>query len=85
MKDELEIQNIRKASFLCASVLKNYVVPKLEVVIDGEKAITHVELMDDTEKTAIDDPSKAKVKLKPDNVDTCYAPIFQSGGVFDLM
>ena len=43
MKAELEIQNIRKATFLCASVLKNYVVPKLEVVIDKEKVITHVE------------------------------------------
>lgn len=83
VKDESEIQNIRKASFLCASVLKNYVVPKLEVVIDEEKNITHAELMDDTEKAVID-PSKAKVKLKSDNVDICYPPVFQSGGVFDL-
>lgn len=83
VKDDTEIQNIRKASFLCASVLKNYVVPKLEVVIDEEKTITHAELMDDTEKAVID-PSKAKVKLKPDNVDICYPPVFQSGGVFDL-
>lgn len=83
VKDEMEIQNIRKAAFLCASVLKNYVVPKLEVVIDEEKAITHAELMDDTEKAVID-PSKAKVKLKADNVDICYPPVFQSGGVFDL-
>ncbi|MCO5601625.1 hypothetical protein L7F22_055748 [Adiantum nelumboides] len=83
VKDESEVQNIRKAAFLCASVLKNYVVPKLEVVIDEEKKITHAELMDDTEKAVID-PSKAKVKLKPDNVDICYPPVFQSGGVFDL-
>ncbi|KAH7421678.1 hypothetical protein KP509_13G070600 [Ceratopteris richardii] len=83
VKDETEIQNIRKAGFLSASVLKNYVVPKLEVVIDEEKTITHAELMDDTEKAVID-PSKAKVKLKADNVDICYPPVFQSGGVFDL-
>eukprot|EP00249_Psilotum_nudum_P024634 c29245_g1_i1 orf=537-3725(+) len=83
VKDESEIQNIRKASFLCASVLKNYVVPKLEVIIDEEKTVTHAELMDETEKAVID-PAKAKVKLKAENVDICYPPVFQSGGIFDL-
>ncbi|KAJ7569137.1 hypothetical protein O6H91_01G063000 [Diphasiastrum complanatum] len=83
VKDESEITNIKKAAFLSASVLKKYVIPKLEVVIDEEKTITHAELMDDTE-TAILDPSKAKVKLRADNVDICYPPVFQSGGVFDL-
>ncbi|KAH7278395.1 hypothetical protein KP509_38G039200 [Ceratopteris richardii] len=83
LKDDAEVQNVRKAAFLCASVLKNYVVPKLEVVIDEEKTVTHAELMDDTEKAVVD-PSKAKIKLKPENVDICYPPVFQSGGVFDL-
>ena len=38
MKDELEIQNIRKEVFLCASILKIYVSPKLDVVIDKRKS-----------------------------------------------
>ncbi|KAJ7544149.1 hypothetical protein O6H91_09G066200 [Diphasiastrum complanatum] len=83
VKDEGEITNIKKAAFLGSSVLKNYVVPKLEVVIDEEKKITHAQLMDDAE-TAILDPSRAKVKLQADNVDICYPPVFQSGGVYDL-
>eukprot|EP01018_Ginkgo_biloba_P035545 Gb_23782 [translate_table: standard] len=83
VKDEMEITNIKKASFLCASVLKNYVVPKLEVIIDEEKKVTHSTLMEETEKVILD-PSKAKVKLKAENVDICYPPVFQSGGVFDL-
>ena len=70
MKDELEIQNVRKAIFFCASILRIYVVSQLKIVIDEEKAITHAELMDDLRK-AILDPSKAKVKLKPDNVVGC--------------
>ncbi|KAE8728454.1 FACT complex subunit SPT16-like [Hibiscus syriacus] len=40
---------------------------------------THAALMDETEK-AIVKPQLAKVKLKPENVDICYPPIFQSGG-----
>ncbi|KAG0492646.1 hypothetical protein HPP92_005733 [Vanilla planifolia] len=39
--------------------------------------------MEETEK-AIQDPLKLKVKLKAENVDICYPPIFQSGGKFDL-
>ncbi|KAL8114980.1 hypothetical protein AgCh_021706 [Apium graveolens] len=58
-------------------------VPKLEQVIDEEKKVSHSSLMDDTEK-AIVEPAKIKVKLKAENVDICYPPIFQSGGEFDL-
>ncbi|GLJ05022.1 hypothetical protein SUGI_0009560 [Cryptomeria japonica] len=83
VKDDAEVTNIKKAAFLSASVLKNVVVPRLEVVIDEEKKVTHSDLMDDTEK-AILDPQRAKVKLKADNVDICYSPVFQSGGEFDL-
>ncbi|CBI39651.3 unnamed protein product, partial [Vitis vinifera] len=61
----------------------NVVVPNLENVIDEEKKVTHSSLMDDTEK-AIVDPTKAKVRLRAENVDICYPPIFQSGGKFDL-
>lgn len=82
-KDETEITNIRRASFLCASVLNNDVRPKLEVIIDEEKKVTHSSLMEDTENVILN-PSMAKVKLKAENVDVCYAPVFQSGGVFDL-
>ncbi|KAI6670631.1 hypothetical protein NL676_005516 [Syzygium grande] len=83
VKDDAELLNVKKAAHLTANVLKNYVVPKLENVIDEEKKVTHSSLMDETEK-AILDPSRAKVKLKVDSIDICYPPIFQSGGEFDL-
>lgn len=83
VKDQNELTFIKKAAYLTASAMKNYVVPKLERVIDEEKEVSHASLMDDTEK-AILDPARVKVKLKAENVDICYPPIFQSGGKFDL-
>eukprot|EP00262_Sarcandra_glabra_P002090 TRINITY_DN12346_c0_g1_i1.p1 TRINITY_DN12346_c0_g1~~TRINITY_DN12346_c0_g1_i1.p1 ORF type:complete len:1072 (+),score=240.95 TRINITY_DN12346_c0_g1_i1:261-3476(+) len=83
VKDDTEITNVKKAAFLTSSVMKHFVVPKLEKIIDEEKKVTHSSLMDDTEK-AILDPARVKVKLKAENIDICYPPIFQSGGEFDL-
>ncbi|XP_026432051.1 FACT complex subunit SPT16-like [Papaver somniferum] len=83
VKNNTEITNIKKAAFLSSSVMKHFVVPKLEKIIDEEKKVTHSSLMEDTEK-AVQEPAKVKVKLKADNVDICYPPIFQSGGEFDL-
>ena len=83
VKDSTELTNVRKAAFLSSSVMKQFVVPKLEKVIDEEEKISHSSLMGDTEK-AILEPARIKVKLKAENVDICYPPIFQSGGEFDL-
>ncbi|KDP40616.1 hypothetical protein JCGZ_24615 [Jatropha curcas] len=83
MKDADEILNVKKAAYLTVNVLTNVVVPNLENVIDEEKKVTHSSLMDIAEK-AIMDPAKAKAKLRAENCDICYPPIFQSGGEFDL-
>ncbi|CAL5028226.1 unnamed protein product [Urochloa decumbens] len=83
VKDSTEITCVKKAAYLTTSVLRNFVVPRLEKVIDEEKKVSHSSLMDDTEKVILD-PLKVKVKLKSDNVDICYPPVFQSGGKFDL-
>ncbi|KAK9292165.1 hypothetical protein L1049_020124 [Liquidambar formosana] len=83
IKDSTELTNVKKAAFLTSSVMKHFVVPKLEKVIDEEKKVSHSSLMDDTEKTILE-PARIKVKLKAENVDICYPPIFQSGGEFDL-
>ncbi|KAL9259809.1 FACT complex subunit SPT16-like protein [Drosera capensis] len=83
VKDVEEQKNVRKAAFLTASVMKNFVVPKLEQVIDEEQKVSHSALMDETEKAVLQ-PARVKAKLRPENVDICYPPIFQSGGQFDL-
>lgn len=83
IKEEGELMNVKEAAYLTASTVKFFVVPMLESVIDEEKKVTHSSLTDDTEK-AILEPARFKMKLKADNVDICYPPIFQSGGKFDL-
>ncbi|KAI5424901.1 FACT complex subunit spt16 [Lathyrus oleraceus] len=82
-KSDEEVTFIKRAAYLTASVMKNFVVSKLENVIDEEKKILHSELMEETEKVILE-PSKVNCKLKAENVDICYPPIFQSGGKFDL-
>ncbi|KAM1160129.1 hypothetical protein ACFX15_032573 [Malus domestica] len=83
VKDPVELTYVKKAAYLTSSVMKTFVVPKLEKVIDEEKKISHSSLMDDTEKVILE-PARIKVKLTAANVDICYPPIFQSGGQFDL-
>ncbi|KAF7840699.1 FACT complex subunit SPT16-like [Senna tora] len=68
VKNNEEVTSIKRASYLTTSVMKNFVVPKL---------------MDETEKVILE-PLKVNCKLKAENVDICYPPIFQSGGEFDL-
>jgi len=83
VKDASEIMYVKKAAYLTASVMKKYVVPKLENIVMDEKKVPHSKLMDLTEKTILS-PTKINVKLKAGNVDICYHPIFQSGGKYDL-
>ncbi|GAU18602.1 hypothetical protein TSUD_124330 [Trifolium subterraneum] len=82
-KSNEEVTSIKRAAYLTTSVMKNFVVTKLENVIDEEKKILHSTLMEETEKVILE-PSKVNCKLKADNVDICYPPIFQSGGKFNL-
>lgn len=83
VKEATELTCVRKAAHLTSSVFKHFVIPQLESTIDEEKKIAHSALMEVTEKVILD-PLKVKVKLKSENVDICYPPIFQSGGKFDL-
>jgi nucleosome binding factor SPN SPT16 subunit len=83
VKDTTEVTFVKKSAYLTSSVLKHFVVPKLEKVIKNEKKVSHSSLMNDIEKVILN-PLKVKVKLKPDDIDICYRPIFQSGSKFDL-
>ncbi|KAJ9555978.1 hypothetical protein OSB04_010592 [Centaurea solstitialis] len=83
VKEACELTSVIEAAYLTASAMKLFVVPKLEKVIDKEKKVTHSSLMNETKK-AILEPARIKVKLKADDVDICYPPIFQSGGNFDI-
>ncbi|PPR85496.1 hypothetical protein GOBAR_AA35192 [Gossypium barbadense] len=59
VKDETELTNVKKAAFLTSSVMRQFVVPKLEKAIDEERKVSHSTLMDDTEKTILE-PGRIK-------------------------
>uniref|UniRef100_A0ACD5VAV6 Uncharacterized protein n=1 Tax=Avena sativa TaxID=4498 RepID=A0ACD5VAV6_AVESA len=63
--------------------MRKYVIPKVEKIIVDERKVTHSKLMVLTEKILLT-PINIDVKLKAENVDICYPPIFQSGGKYDL-
>ena len=52
-------------------------------IIDEEKKVKHSKLSEEIEQVLVD-PQKIQVKLTAANLDIAYAPIVQSGGVYDL-
>ncbi|KAG2482945.1 hypothetical protein HYH03_018170 [Edaphochlamys debaryana] len=82
-KDANEVLNVKKAALLAAKAMQNWVVPKVEDVVDSGKKMKHSKLSEMCEE-AITDPQKVQVKLKADNCDIAYPPSFQSGGTYDL-
>jgi Metallopeptidase family M24 len=84
VKDAGEIRMIESASKLSTSVLKNFLVPQMEEIIDEEKKVSHVTLADRTDDALMDEKTAAELKLNPDDVESCFSPIIQSGSTFDL-
>lgn len=81
-KDEVEVLNVKKAAFLAGKVMNN-VVERLEEIIDQEKKVKHSKLSE-TVEGLVTEPTKIGVKLRAENCDIAYPPVFQSGGRFDL-
>lgn len=83
VKDDIELQNVKRAAVFSSVLMQKHLVGRLEAVVDEEVAITHERLAEETEE-AFQDPPKLGVKLNPDLLESCYTPIIQSGGKFDL-
>jgi nucleosome binding factor SPN SPT16 subunit len=82
VKDDRELKHASKAAELSADIFK-LAVGKVEDVIDGDLKITHGKLTEEIEKV-FSDPAAFKIKARADNVESCYSPIFMSGGRYDL-
>eukprot|EP00455_Lapot_gusevi_P020974 TRINITY_DN2209_c0_g1_i1.p1 TRINITY_DN2209_c0_g1~~TRINITY_DN2209_c0_g1_i1.p1 ORF type:complete len:1057 (-),score=311.91 TRINITY_DN2209_c0_g1_i1:101-3271(-) len=82
VKDETELNSTKKAANFSSQVLK-YVVDEFMNVIDSDSKITHSNLADKAEQV-FQNPAKIKAKLKAENLESCYTPIIQSGGRYDL-
>lgn len=83
IKDETELDLIKKSSVLSNKVMKHGYVKKMEEVIDSEKPVTHEALAAYVDEI-LEDPSKISLKVPKDDVGSCYFPIVQSGGTYDL-
>ena len=83
VKDETELDLMKKSSVLSNKVMKHGYVKKMEEVIDSEESITHEELSSFVDEI-LEEPSKISLKVPKEDVQSCYSPIVQSGGNYDL-
>jgi nucleosome binding factor SPN SPT16 subunit len=83
VKDDTELDLMKKSSVLANKVMKHGYVKKMEEVIDSEEKISHEALASYVEEI-LEDPSKISLKVPKEDVQSCYFPIIQSGGVYDL-
>ena len=82
-KDETERDLMKKSSVLSNKVMKHGFVKRLEEIIEDETKITHESLASEIE-AILEDPSKIKLQVPTSDVQTCYFPIIQSGGTYDI-
>ncbi|ETW06799.1 hypothetical protein H310_02951 [Aphanomyces invadans] len=78
-----ELDNIRWAGALTKKVFQSKFIEDMESIIDEDKRVKHDALSADIEGV-FEDPSKIKVTLSPEDIESCYSPIIQSGGKYDL-
>lgn len=82
-KDETESDLMKKSSVLSNKVMKHGFVKRLEEIIEEESKITHETLATEIEQI-LEDPNKIKLNVPPSDVQSCYFPIVQSGGTYDI-
>jgi len=83
VKDESELDSCKRAAILTNKVLKHGFVQAMESVLDSDAKMTNESLATQVE-AIIMDPSKINVNISTDSVDSCYTPIIQSGGKYDI-
>lgn len=83
IKDTEELDLMKKSSVLSNKLMKHGCIPKLESIIDQSQSVSHEALATELEQM-IEDPSSIKLKIPKDDVQSCYFPIVQSGGNYDL-
>jgi len=83
VKDDLALTGFRKAAITTHKVLKHCFVRLLEDAFDQGKSITHEQIAAQVDECC-EDPSKINIKLPQGHYESCYFPIVQSGGLYDI-
>lgn len=82
-KDDTEWDLMKKSSVLSNKVMKHGFVKRLEEIIEEEQKIRHEDFATQIE-AILEDPNKIKLNVPQTDVGSCYFPIVQSGGTYDL-
>jgi len=83
MKDEVAGKNMDVAARITSKMFKKCLVQRIEDVIDEDKVMKHDALAEEVE-AVVKDPSKIDLKVPKEDLESCYFPIIQSGGEYDI-
>ncbi|CAM9902691.1 unnamed protein product [Ascophyllum nodosum] len=83
VKDSSELDNVKRAAILTNKVLKHGFIHRIEEVINEEETTTHEALAQEL-CNVIEDPTKINLNVSKGLVESCYFPIVQSGGEYQL-
>jgi len=83
IKDEDELELIKKSAVLGNKILKHGFIKMFEDVIDKDKSLTHEAFAEKMEEI-YSDPKKINVNVPEEHIQSAYFPIIQSGGDYDL-
>eukprot|EP01083_Nonionella_stella_P072592 195774_1 len=83
VKSRTELDTVRSAGQFTSDVLKKYLQPEIETIVDEDKQVSQADLAEQTEDVFMD-PKRVDSQLPGEVIETCYTPIIQSGGQFNL-
>jgi len=84
VKDENEVEMCKRAAILTNKVMKHSFINEMEEVLDKGSKVSHEKLADAIDKTILDAPNKLQLKIAAEAIDSCFTPIVQSGGKYDI-
>jgi nucleosome binding factor SPN SPT16 subunit len=82
-KDETELDLCKRAAIMSNKVMKHGFIERMESILEDDKKVKHSDLAKELEGI-ITDPSKINLNIAADILDSCYEPIIQSGGEYDI-
>eukprot|EP00871_Galdieria_phlegrea_P002856 jgi/Galph1/3571/GphlegSOOS_G2212.1 len=83
VKDKEELESVKTAALITATIFNQFLVPRIENILDEDKKVSHERLSGQVEECMFS-PEKLNLKIDSNLCDACYPPIIQSGGKYDL-
>uniref|UniRef100_A0A7S3JR27 FACT complex subunit n=1 Tax=Aureoumbra lagunensis TaxID=44058 RepID=A0A7S3JR27_9STRA len=86
IKDTAALKRTNWAASMAIRVFKSGILRAIEKALDEDEVITHEALAEKAEALCTTDPARIKAKDIPSDahLESCYFPIIQSGGEYDV-